>query len=163
MDLQIFKNIELLILDVDGVLTNTEILITEKGELLRTMNTRDGYAMKRLIAAGIDIMIITGGSSKGVVNRLSNVGAKKIYTGIHNKWEVLKEIVRETSIPLKNIAYMGDDILDMQCIQEVGLGCCPADATREVLSISQFVSSNNGGAGCVRDLIERILKSKDLW
>lgn len=163
MDVQIFKDIELLILDVDGVLTNTEILITEEGHLLRTMNTRDGYAMKRLIKAGIDIMVITGGRSKGVVSRLSNVGVKKIYTDIHDKKKVLNQIIEESAVPVGRMAYMGDDILDMECIKTVGLGCCPADATREVLEISQFVSNKKGGKGCVRDLIERILKSKDLW
>lgn len=155
-----FSNIKLIVLDVDGVLTSADILITESGDFLRTMNTKDGYGMKKIINCGIPIAIITGGESKGVEIRLKSLGIKTYYAGVHDKRPILEEIVQELAIPLSQIAYMGDDVPDLPCIEAVGLGCCPADAIEEVKEKSQFISKYKGGRACVRELIDLILQAQ---
>ncbi|GAA5220434.1 KdsC family phosphatase [Membranihabitans marinus] len=158
-----FSKIQLLVLDVDGVLTNADIHITENGEFLRTMNTKDGYGMKRLLDAGIPIAVITGGTSKGVELRLRGLGIETIYSGIHDKLPVLEKIASDLNISMSAMAYVGDDIPDLPCIQHVGIGCCPADGVQEILDASQYIAEKPGGRGCVREIIEHILRSQNKW
>lgn len=159
----IFKNIKVLIFDVDGVFTDTRFLVNEDGSYVRTMNTRDGYAMKRAHHAGIKMAVITGGTSKGVEDRLRELGAEWIYSGVHDKKPVFEQLVAEQNWDLAEVLYIGDDIPDLPCIRMAGIGACPKDAVPEVLAASDYISSRNGGDFCVRDLIERILKKQNLW
>ncbi|MGB0863924.1 MAG: KdsC family phosphatase [Saprospiraceae bacterium] len=161
--LEKFKTINTLIFDVDGVLTNSQLLVTETGELLRSMNTRDGYALQKAVKAGYRIVIITGGKSQGVIKRLQGLGITDIYAGVQNKIETFRQYVHDNQLDTANILYMGDDIPDHDVMRLVGLPACPHDAAQEILEIAQYISPKNGGAGCVRDVIEKILKLAGKW
>lgn len=164
--LELFKNIHTLIFDVDGVFTDSKLLITEEGELLRSMNTRDGYVVKKAIKSGLDVVIITGGNSKGVTLRLQNLGVKDIYSNVSNKLDKYEEYLLLngiTSEEEEGILYMGDDIPDYEVMRRVGLPVCPKDAVPEIVNVSRYVSPINGGEGCVRDVIEKILKLQGKW
>lgn len=158
-----FRDIDTLIFDVDGVFTNSNLLITESGQLLRTMNTRDGYAVKKAIESGLRIAIITGGNSKGVVSRLQGLGVVDIYSGIRHKVEAFDEYLLTYDLHKSQVLYMGDDLPDQEVMLQVGMPVCPADAVPEIKAISKYVSPLEGGHGCVRDVIEKVLKLKKLW
>ncbi len=161
--LEKLRDIHTFIFDVDGVLTNSELIILENGHLLRKMNTRDGYAMKRAVEMGYRVCIITGGSSSGVVHRLLALGIKDIYREISNKIEAFEEYIEKYNIDPGEILYMGDDLPDYQVMRRVGLPACPADAAVEVMHIAQYKSHLKGGQGCVRDVIEKVLKLHGKW
>lgn len=156
-------HINTILLDVDGVLTDSSVHILEDGVLLRKMNVRDGYALKRAIEQGFRIVIITGGRSQGVITRLQNLGIKEIYSGIHDKLDVLEDLIEIYGLNLSTTAYMGDDIPDYEPMRLVALPTCPANAAPEIKAISQYVSAYNGGEGCVRDLLEKIMKVQGKW
>lgn len=159
----VLRNITTFIFDIDGVLTNGQLLVTTDGHLLRSMNVRDGYAFKHAIKAGYKIFIISGGKNKGVVKRLNNLGVEDIYLGIDDKVKQLNAILDKEQIDLENIAYMGDDIPDIPPMKLVGLPTCPQDAEPEVKNISTYISHRNGGCGCARDLIEQVMKVQSKW
>lgn len=160
---QQFSKIEAFIFDVDGVFTDNRLLVTEQGELLRTMNARDGYAVKRVLELGYHVAIITGGNSKGVEKRLSGLGIKDIYTGILNKIEIFVALLEKESFQSDNCLYMGDDMIDIPCIEKAAIGVCPADAIDEVKAKANYICQNKGGDACVREIIEIVLKSKGEW
>lgn len=151
------------ILDVDGVLTNGLVTITSDGQLLRQMNIKDGYALKTAIDNGLRICIISGGKNDGVKTRLENLGIHDVHLGIHDKIEKYHEIKDGYQLTDDEIMYMGDDVPDYPVMQLVGLPCCPKDAAQEIKSISKYVSHKNGGEGCVRDILEQILKVQGKW
>ena len=151
------------IFDVDGVLTDGSVTITSEGEMLRTMNIKDGFALKTAIDAGYNLCIISGGSNEGVRKRLANLGVKDIYLGAHNKIEQLNEYIFNKGITTSQILYMGDDIPDYPVMELVGLPCCPQDAVPEIKAVSKYVSHKSGGKGAVRDVIEQVLKVQDKW
>lgn len=151
------------VLDVDGVLTNNDLLVTEAGELLRTMNVRDGQAIKWAIRAGYPIGIITGGRSEGAKKRLTDLGIEEYYSGIHDKWEAFQSFLRRTDTLVSEICYMGDDLPDLPVLRKVVLSACPSDAVPDVLSICDYVSPLSGGRGCVRDIIEKVMKLQQKW
>jgi len=163
MNYKRIKNINTLIFDVDGVLTNSQLLITEEGDLLRSMNTRDGYALKKALNAGLNIIIITGGNSLGVKRRLQLLGVKRCYDNVKNKLTLLKSIVEEQLLDPKKILFMGDDCPDKACMQYVGIAACPSDAATEILDVADYISDLKGGHGCVRDVIEKVLQSQNNW
>lgn len=159
-----FRHITTFIFDVDGVLTNNSLLITEEGHLLRTMNARDGYAMQLALSKGYKVAIITGGKSEGVLQRLKNLGIFDIYYGIRDKGDALREfLLTYDDILPQHILYMGDDMIDLVILQQIGLPTCPADAVAEVKDICRYISPYEGGAGCVRDVIEKVLKLHNQW
>ncbi len=161
--LEKFKNIDTFIFDVDGVLTDNSLLVTEQGELLRTMHIRDGYAIKQAVEKGFRICIITGGKSEGVVMRLKALGVQDVYKGINDKLNTFKSYISENNIDPENILYMGDDLPDYEVMRRVGLPTCPADSVPEIIQISQYVSPMNGGKGCARDVIEKVMKLQQKW
>lgn len=158
-----FRDIHTFILDVDGVLTNNEVLITEKGELLRKMNIRDGYAMKLAIQKGYNICIITGGKSQGVVERLKALGISEIITGVQNKLGAYEIYLDTYDLKEEGILYMGDDLPDYEILKRVGLPTCPKDAAPEILALAKYISPYTGGKGCVRDVIEKVLVLNGHW
>ena len=151
------------IFDVDGVLTDGTITVTTDGEMLRTMNIKDGFALKTAIDAGFNLCIISGGSNEGVRKRLSGLGIKDIFLGAHNKIEQLDSYLEQHNISKSQVLYMGDDIPDYPVMKLVGLPCCPQDAVPEIKAISKYISHKNGGKGAVRDVIEQVLKVQDKW
>lgn len=151
------------IFDVDGVLTDGTITVTTEGEMLRTMNIKDGFALKTAIDAGFNLCIISGGSNEGVRKRLAGLGIKDIFLGAHNKIEQLNTYLEEHNISKSQVLYMGDDIPDYPVMTLVGLPCCPQDAVPEIKAISKYISHKNGGKGAVRDVIEQVLKVQGKW
>lgn len=161
--LEKFKDIQTFIFDVDGVLTNSEIIVLESGKLLRKMNIRDGYAIKHAIKKGYRVVIITGGKSEGVVTRLKNLGVEDVYYGISDKVDAYEEVVYSYDIHPTKILYMGDDFPDIPVMHKVGIAACPRDAAHEVIEIADYISPINGGKGCVRDVIEKVMRLHDKW
>lgn len=157
------RQITTLIFDVDGVLTKGNLLVTSDGSLLRTMYVRDGYALKKAVDSGFNVCIISGGKNEGVRKRLEGLGITDIHLGIDDKVKVLKAYFEEHHIDPQNAAYMGDDIPDTYPMKLVGLPTCPQDAAPEVKILSTYISHCNGGEGCVRDLIEQVLKIQEKW
>ncbi|WP_109438298.1 MULTISPECIES: KdsC family phosphatase [Aquimarina] len=157
------QHITTFIFDVDGVLTDGTVLINTDGELLRTMNIKDGYALKAAVQQGFNVCIISGGKNEGVRKRLEGLEITDIYLGAHHKTKQLNEYLNSKNIKLENVLYMGDDIPDMPVMEMVGLPTCPQDAVAEVKEISKYVSFKKGGKGCVRDVIEQVLKVQSKW
>jgi len=160
---ELLQNVTTFVFDVDGVFTDSTITITTEGELLRTMNVRDGYAVKTALNQGYRICIISGGSNEGVRVRLQALGVTDIYLGAAFKEESLREYLLDYEIPAEEILYMGDDIPDIPAMQMSGMVVCPQDAVPEVKRISHYISHLNGGKGCVRDIIEQVLKVRGHW
>jgi 3-deoxy-D-manno-octulosonate 8-phosphate phosphatase (KDO 8-P phosphatase) len=161
--LEKFTPIKLFVLDVDGVLTDGSVILLENGEMARTMNVKDGYAMQLALKKGYEILIISGGTSDAVKLRLAKLGIKNIELSIKNKVEVLNNFVSKTTYTKNQILYMGDDVPDVAPMLLVGLACAPEDAVQEVIDIAHYISPKNGGKGCVRDVIEKVLKLNGHW
>lgn len=157
------KHITTFIFDIDGVLTDGSVMVTTTGEMLRSMNIKDGYALKTAVNKGFNICAISGGSNEGVRIRLNGLGITDVFLGAHNKIEQLNQYLSSKSIDLKNVLYMGDDIPDYPVMTLVGLPTCPQDAVPEIKAISKYVSHKNGGKGAARDVIEQVLKVQDKW
>ncbi len=160
---ELFKRATTFILDVDGVLTDGTLLITNNGDQLRTMSIRDGYALQLAVKKGFTIIVITGGTSEGVVKRLQGLGIQHILSGVENKIEALNKISETLSIEFANAIYMGDDIPDLEVMNLCGISCCPYDAAPEIISVAKYISPLSGGKGCVRDVIEKVLKLQNKW
>ena len=160
---EIMNGITTFILDVDGVLTDSSVHITSTGEMLRTMNIRDGYAMKAAVESGYNLCIISGGSNDGVRIRLKNLGITDIHLATPNKVETFKEYIDVNNIDPMQVLYMGDDIPDYHVMKLVGLPCCPQDASPEIKELSKYISHKNGGRGAVRDVIEQVMKVQGKW
>ncbi len=158
-----FANIKTFAFDVDGVMTDSRVLVSENGELLRHMSIRDGYALQFAIKAGYRIVVITGGASNGVRERLARLGVVDYYSGVHDKAVVLHAYLDRHGLQADQTLYLGDDIPDLSAMAIVGLACAPADAAPEVLAKADYVSPLKGGEGCVRDVIERVLKLNQEW
>jgi 3-deoxy-D-manno-octulosonate 8-phosphate phosphatase (KDO 8-P phosphatase) len=161
--LEKFKDIRTFIFDVDGVLTDCSCHVLENGQLLRRINMRDTFAMKMALKKGYRIIIITAGRSEGIKIRLSDLGVQEIFLGRFDKLEVMEDLVAETGLDLGSTLYMGDDLPDYECMRRVHLPTCPANAVREILELSQYVSPYEGGQGCARDVIEKVLSFNGHW
>ncbi|MFC7358441.1 KdsC family phosphatase [Jejudonia soesokkakensis] len=157
------QHITTFVFDVDGVLTDGTISITTEGEMYRTMHTKDGFALKTAVDKGYNVCIISGGSNEGVRIRLSGLGIKDIHLGAHKKTETLHAYCQQKDLKLENVLYMGDDIPDLDVMQLVGLPSAPQDAVPEIKAVSSYVSHKKGGKGCVRDVIEQVLKVQGNW
>jgi len=157
------NHVDTFIFDVDGVLTDGTIQISTDGELLRSMNIKDGYALKTAVKEGFTVCIISGGKNEGVRKRLRDLGITDIYLGVQDKVEILDEFIDIYNLNKENILYMGDDIPDLYVMKMIGMPCCPQDAAPEVKEISRYVSHKKGGKGCVRDVIEQVLKVQGKW
>lgn len=160
---ELLKKITTFILDVDGVLTNGKILVTSKGKMLREMNTKDGFIMKYALDKGFKIFIISGGTNKGVKERLKDLGIEEIFLGERTKKDTYEKLIKKYNLKKNEIVYMGDDIPDITVMKKIGVPCCPNDAVPDVKQISIYISKKNGGQGCVRDIIEQTLRVQNKW
>jgi 3-deoxy-D-manno-octulosonate 8-phosphate phosphatase (KDO 8-P phosphatase) len=161
--LEHFQDINTFVFDVDGVLTNGSVLLMDNGLQARTMNVKDGLALQMALKNGYDVIVISGGSSAPVIQRLQYLGLKEINLGLKDKLKFLQIYVEQNNLNWRQILFMGDDLPDIPVLEKVGLPCCPADAAIEVRKISKYISSLNGGHGCVRDVIEKVLKLNNHW
>ncbi len=150
-------------LDVDGVLTDGSVITMPDGDQLRKMNIKDGYALQHAVKKGYHISIISGGTSESVRKRLNGLGIEEVNLGCKNKIEVFEKLKEKFNLSKEEILYMGDDIPDYKVMQEVGFAACPKDAADEIKSIADYISPKKGGEGCVRDLIEQVLRLQGKW
>ena len=160
---KLLPNITTFVFDIDGVFTDGQVLITTSGELLRKVSVKDGYAVKTALDKGFRVCLISGGTNEGVRDRFKALGVKDIYMGAHHKMEPLHEYLDGYKIDPKEVLYMGDDIPDILPMQFIGLPTCPHNAVPEVKAVSEYISHLNGGEGCVRDVIEQVLKVQGKW
>ena len=160
---QRLKHITTFVFDVDGVFTDNKVLVTPDGQLLRSMNSRDGYAIQLAAKRGYRLCVITGGRSEAVRQVLMNLGIQHVFLGSSNKLSVFDNYCREENISPEEVLYMGDDIPDLPVMHKVGVAVCPADAANDVLAYCHHVSPVNGGHGCVREIIEQVLKLQQNW
>ena len=163
MFLEKLKFIKAFILDVDGVLTDGLVHVTETGEQLRRFNIKDGYALQLAVKRGYKIAVITGASSEGVLLRLKALGISDIFMKVDSKVAVYEEYIQKQGLASAEVLYMGDDIPDLPVMKLAGLPVCPADAVEEIKAVSLYISPKNGGQGCVRDIIEKVLKIQNKW
>lgn len=161
--LALLKNIKLFVFDVDGVLTDGSIFLLDNGEQARQMNIKDGYALQLAIKKGYQIVIISGGNSNAVKMRLQKLGVENIFLGVHKKVEILLTFIAKNNFKNEEILFMGDDVPDLSAMQVAGVACAPADAVAEIKSIAHYISPIAGGKGCVRDVIEKVLKLNGHW
>jgi 3-deoxy-D-manno-octulosonate 8-phosphate phosphatase (KDO 8-P phosphatase) len=157
------EHITTFVFDVDGVLTDGTVSVLTNGEMLRTMNVKDGYAIRAAVDKGYNMCIISGGKNEGVRIRLEGLGIKNVYLGAKNKIEQLDEYLTNNNIKSENVLFMGDDIPDYPVMKGIGLPCCPQDAVPEIKNISKYISHKKGGKGAVRDVIEQVLKVQGKW
>lgn len=149
--------------DVDGVLSPSTIPMSEQGEPMRMVNIKDGYALQLAVKHGYHIAIITGGRTESVRFRYEALGIRDIYLGAAHKIEIFKEWMSSKHLTPDEVAYMGDDIPDLTCMRLAGLPCAPHDACHDVRSAATYISHVNGGYGCVRDLVEQVMRAKGDW
>ncbi|MEO7209880.1 MAG: HAD hydrolase family protein [Chitinophagaceae bacterium] len=161
--LEYFKNITTFVFDIDGVLTDGKLYLMPGGSMARVMNIKDGYALQLAIKMQYNILIISGGYSPESEQRLKKLGIKEIYMQVENKEALLDTFMKKNNLLQKEILCMGDDIPDYTILKMAGLACCPADAVKEIKSIAHYISKVNGGEGCVRDVIEKVLQLNNAW
>lgn len=157
------KKIKALIFDVDGVLSSETIFLHPNGEPMRTVNIKDGYALQFAIKSDVLIAVITGGNTEAVFKRFESLGIKNIYMGASLKVNEYEDFKAKYGLHDDEILYMGDDIPDYEVMQRCGLPCCPSDAVPEIKSVSVYISHRTGGNGCVRDVIEQVLRAQGIW
>ena len=160
---KLLKEITTFVFDYDGVFTDGKVRLTLDDEPVRTINTKDSYAVQLAVKMGFNIVIITGGKSKSLELVLKRLGLNDIYMRANKKKETLNQHLEKEGIKADNVIYMGDDIPDYQSMLLVKLPCCPLDAAEEIRSISKYISPKKGGEGCVRDIIEQVLKVHGKW
>jgi 3-deoxy-D-manno-octulosonate 8-phosphate phosphatase (KDO 8-P phosphatase) len=157
------RNVKAFVFDVDGVFTDGTVYLDPGGEMVRSMNIKDGYAVQYCIKKGYPVGIISGGNSESVRERFRRLGITDIYLKSHNKMDDFKDFMFKYSLMAEQILYMGDDIPDHQIMSRVGVPTCPADAVQEIKMLSTYISDKNGGQGCVRDVVEQVMKLHGTW
>jgi 3-deoxy-D-manno-octulosonate 8-phosphate phosphatase (KDO 8-P phosphatase) len=158
-----FKKVTTFIFDVDGVLTDSTLLVLENGLHARRMNIKDGLGLQMAVKNGFRVITISGSFSDPVVHRLKNLGVNEVYMSVTDKKKFIEDFILKNNLSWDEVLYMADDLPDLELMKMVGLPCCPADAVPEILELSKYISPLNGGFGCVRDVIEKVLKVQDKW
>ena len=159
----LLKEVTTFIFDYDGVMTDGKVILQHDDPPLRTANVRDGYVLQLAVKLGYHVVVISGGFSKSMENRFDTLNIKDAFTGVKNKMTVFEKYIREKNIDPRQVIYMGDDIPDIPVMKKVGIPVCPADAAEEVKAVSIYISDKKGGEGCVRDIIEQVLKVQGKW
>ena len=163
MDTIDFQNTKLLLLDVDGVLTDGGIIYTDSGEQVKVFNSRDGLGIRLLQEAGIQVGIVTGRASRVLRHRCENLGIQLLFDGIADKASVLQEVCEKARVEPADIAFMGDDLVDLPLFSRVGVSIAVGNAHAVVRKKADWVTKAPGGSGAVREVCDEILKSKGLW
>jgi 3-deoxy-D-manno-octulosonate 8-phosphate phosphatase (KDO 8-P phosphatase) len=158
-----FKKVTTFVFDIDGVLTDSTILLLGNGLQARRMNIKDGLGLQMAIKNGFRVVTISGSESEPVLERLKKLGVKDMKMSVVDKKSFISEFVSENNLKWEEILYMADDLPDIELMKIVGLPCCPADAVPEILELSKYISPVSGGCGCVRDVIQKVLKVQDKW
>lgn len=161
--LEKFAQIETFVMDIDGVLTNGQVYIQNDGLQLRSMDIKDGYALQLAVKKGYTVIVISGAQSEPCRLRLEGLGITHIYIGVSDKAALLESLAQEISIDLTTAVYIGDDMPDIQAMQRCGWKACPADACADILMLADYISPKKGGAGCVRDVLEKVMRTRGDW
>ena len=148
--------------DVDGVFSGN-IILSANGDQLRSMNMKDGYAVQLAIKKGYPVAIISGGKSDSIRLRFEGLGVKNIYIGSYDKTVDFEDYIVKNNLSYEEILYMGDDLPDYFVMKKAGIATCPSDAAEEIKGISKYISGFKGGEGCVRDVIEQVLRAHGKW
>ena len=155
---ELLKHINTFIFDYDGVLSDGSVITTNEGEAYRVSNVKDGYALQLAVKKGYRVAVISGARSDSMMHRLKALSISDIFLGIERKREVYRAYLASNNLAPNQVLYMGDDIPDYEVMLEAGVPTCPADAAEEIRSVAKYISHFNGGKGCVRDVIEQVLK-----
>lgn len=158
-----FKTINTFIFDVDGVLTSGKVLAQDDGSLTRDFNIKDGFAIQFAVKQNYRLIIISGGSSLGVKNRLHGLGIEEVYTGVSDKKELFEKLIKKHNLDLTKTLYMGDDFPDISSMRMCGVKTCPADAAWQVQQEADVITKAKGGQGAAREVIEQVLTLQDKW
>ncbi len=161
--LERFQKIKLFVFDVDGVLTDGSLYVFADGEQVRRMNIKDGFALQLAVKKGYGLMVMSGSDSQGVIKRLEKLGISDVFMKVADKKQLLLTYLSEKKLAIEDVLFMGDDIPDYAVMKIAGLACAPADAMPEIKTLAQYISTKNGGEGCVRDVIEKVLKINGHW
>jgi 3-deoxy-D-manno-octulosonate 8-phosphate phosphatase (KDO 8-P phosphatase) len=159
----LFKDITTFIFDIDGVLTDGSVLVLENGLQARRMSIKDGFALQLAVKNGYRVLAVSGSSPSPVIDRLNKLGVKEVHMSVLDKKSFVDSYMEKNKLKKKEVLYMGDDMPDLPVMSAVGLSSCPADAAFEILQVAKYVSPLNGGYGCVRDVIEKVLRPNDHW
>jgi 3-deoxy-D-manno-octulosonate 8-phosphate phosphatase (KDO 8-P phosphatase) len=151
------------VFDIDGVLSLQTISLNTFGLPYRTINLRDGYALQLAIKKGYFVGVISGANSKEYVKRLKSLGVKDVYLNSRSKSDHFNDFIRKHNLEASEVLYMGDDIPDLKVMKQAGIAVCPSDADSEIKQISSYISDKKGGEGCVRDIIEQVLRLHNNW
>lgn len=158
-----FKKIKLVLLDVDGVLTDGSVIYSDSGAETKVFHVRDGLGIRLLIKAGIQVGIVTGRASEALRHRCRNLGIDHVYDAVHDKAATLDQILEKIRVTAQEVAFVGDDLLDIPIMKRVGLSIAVADAHAAVIESADWVTRAKGGSGAVREISEKILQSQGLW
>ena len=156
-------DIKLLLLDVDGVMTDGSIIYNDNGEEIKVFCVRDGLGIRMLMNSGIDVGIVTGRSSDALYHRCKNLHIQHIFDGVSDKAAALDKITEKTGIKEQDIAYIGDDLPDISIMRKIGIPIAVANAHENVIEVAHMVTSAKGGAGAIREVCEAIIKAQDNW
>ena len=157
------EQVRLLILDVDGVLTDGKIIIDDAGREIKHFDVKDGHGLKILLRCGIDVVLLTGRRSSVVLHRARDLGIEEVHQGVFNKCEVLDEILRKRNLQDIHAAFVGDDVVDIPLLRKVGFSVAVADASEDVKAVVDYITTKGGGRGAVREVCEIILKGQGKW
>jgi len=157
------RKVKAFVFDVDGVLSSPKVYLHPSGELMRSMNTKDGYALQYAVKRGYPIAIITGGRTDSVGERFRGLGITDIYLGASYKPDDFKDFIHKYDLQPEEVLFMGDDLPDYEVMLMVGVPCCPSDAVDEIKSVADYISPRAGGEGCARDVIEQVLRLHGRW
>ena len=149
--------------DVDGVFTDGKVLVMENGEVVLNVFSKDGYAIHLAVQKKYKLVIISGGNNVAIKNLLSRSGIEHIFINQHDKLQCYKDFIYEHNINDEQVMYMGDDLPDYEIMSRVGVAACPNDSAPEIKSICSYISPKNGGEGCVRDIIEQVMRVQGQW
>jgi len=158
-----FNSIKVFVFDLDGVMTDGSLVILPDGEFIRTMDIKDGYALQHAVKKGYRVLVISGSFSQPCLERFHYLGIKDVWMKVKDKRALLLSFLKDHSIDPGEVMFMGDDLPDLEVMQSVGLPACPADAVSEIKSVSRYISSKPGGKGCVREIIEKVLRARNDW
>lgn len=160
---ELLKHINTFIFDYDGVLTDGSVIMTSDGEAYRISNVKDGYALQLAKKKGYKVAVISGANSESMALRMKALQITDVFLGIEKKHTIFQEYLKNNNLQASQVLFMGDDIPDYEVMLEAGVSTCPADAAEEIKSVAQYISHFGGGKGCVRDVIEQVLKVQGKW
>ncbi len=160
---KLMQSVKAFVFDVDGVFSSTSLMLHPSGDLMRTMNIKDGYSLQFAVKKGYPVAIITGGNTESVRIRFERLGVVDVYMSSIEKPKDFHDFISKYKLKPSDTLYMGDDLPDFEVMKKVGLPACPADAVPEIKSIAKYISERKGGDGCVRDVIEQVLRMQGKW